>query len=944
MASRPGRFALLALLAVATALGLFSAQRTWREETARPGMGLVETTPGDVVVASLDPGGAAQRAGFKAGDLLVEIGGHPVHSRLVGLDLLAQAQPDRPVGVVVLRQGTTTPLALRVVAERTWAWDRVVGSLVAALFLLAAAAAALRPRQGGPALVYAAWCLAGALLLGVSWSARGERIDWLLFWVDRAARLALPALFVHLAFAARRAPGGRWRRWLPLAYAPAAALLLAEIHLAGLGGALRALDPVAALETLRGRIEMTWLAAGFAWGVAILARAAAKADNAEDRARARWFLVGSAAGLAPFLAVTAIPGIAGGATGDTGWISLPFLVLVPLTFTAAALDYRLMDLAFFLRRGLVVGVTLAFSLVLFLGFQSLAATFFPALLHPAGVVPALIALAVTAALAPAIRAGARDVVGRLFYRRRYNVRLALARLARDLNAERELPRLAETLERRIVDALGAGVVRLLLAGPEGELLSPYDRLPSPDGLTSAMRAALMRGEILTFAMLGEAPRRLPALNALGVQWLVPLRVENDLVAVLAAGPARGRALLDSDDLDLLRSVAGHAAAAVAGALHLADLRGQVQLVQRLQAQTESLINNSPIGMAVIDLEGVVRQWNPAVEALLGTGRRDALGRRYTDVLPLALRSVTREFLRQAPSVERSRAYRIRIGGAEDEKLVDLAINVLRGPEGWEGTLLSLDDVTERVRLEDQLIQQDRLASVGLLAAGVAHEVNTPLTGISSYAQMLLEECPGDDPRRPMLEKIVQQAGRASHIARGLLRFSRPGPTTELSIGPVDFREMMEETIGLLGPQVRRAKAKVSTEWSGAPVVAMGDRSRLQQVGMNLLLNAVDAVGEGGHVVVRTGVDGEAAWFEVRDDGVGIPEELRNRIFDPFFTTKKPGQGTGLGLSISYSIVREHGGALAVESEPGRGTTMRVSLPAVATARAEEIPAPRRAAV
>jgi len=181
---------------------------------------------------------------------------------------------------------------------------------------------------------------------------------------------------------------------------------------------------------------------------------------------------------------------------------------------------------------------------------------------------------------------------------------------------------------------------------------------------------------------------------------------------------------------------------------------------------------------------------------------------------------------------------------------------------------------------------------------------------------------------------VQQADRASGIARGLLRLSRPKAVPELTLGPVDLGDLIDETVGLLSHQVRQAGATVLTACERPHVMALGDRSRLQQVVLNLLLNALDAVRPGGHVRVRAGDGpGGRAFFEVEDDGVGIPESVKTRIFDPFFTTKKPGQGTGLGLSISYAIVQEHQGTMLAESEAGRGTVMRVVLPGALVAAA-----------
>ncbi|MBP7147703.1 MAG: PAS domain S-box protein [Acidobacteria bacterium] len=928
---------LLALVALALALVVASGARTWRDVTPWFGMTVGEAQlAAGAEVQEIAPGGPADLAGLLAGDRIIEIAGQPVASALVARNLFAAASPGAPVGIVAMRGEEAVGLQLASLAHPAWQRARIAGSAVALLFLLAAAAVLVRPRGGAADPVYAAWCLAGAVLLGVSWSAAGDRIDQVLYWADRAARLVFPALWLHLALALRsRERVGA--RWLPVVYAPALALLLAELHMVGRGGALRAADPVAAIDLLQSRLEMGWMIAGLVGGLALFAASALRARWPAERAQARWILAGATAGFAPFVVAAALPEALSGAGPAWAWLTLLPLGLVPFVFTGAVLEYRLMDLALFARRILTAAVTLGLTVLVFLGCLSLARVLLVRILHPAGIVPFLAAAVVTAALSAPIRAATRELVGRLYYRRRYSFRRALDRVARDLNAELDLPRLAATLEQRVREALDAGPVQLLLRGPHQSLVDPATREPVPDRLSNDMLERLERGETATLAVVPDAPALLGRLHAAGVQVLVPLRVERLLIAVLAVGPRRRSRLLDTDDLDLLRSVANHAAAAVAGAQSLAELKEQVQLVQRLRAHSEALIESSPIGMAVVDREGRISHWNPAIERLLGRFRQEALGRAYADILPAPVAGAATEVLARGSSPGQERAYRIRLRHGSAEKLVNIAACELVTPDGPDGVLLTLDDVTERVRIEEQMIQQDRLASVGLLAAGVAHEVNTPLTGISSFAQMLMQETSADDPRRPLLEKIVQQADRASHIARGLLRFSRSGPSAELHVGAVPLPELVDETLGLLAPQVRRAGASVECTWRGAPL-AEGDRARLQQVLINLLLNGLDAVRPGGHVKLRGGSNGDGrVYLEVEDDGVGIPESVRGRIFDPFFTTKKPGQGTGLGLSISYAIVREHGGTLTAESEPGRGTLMRVVLPGVVPAI---VPAPQ----
>ncbi|RMG42682.1 MAG: PAS domain S-box protein [Acidobacteria bacterium] len=930
MSTRPVRFAHLLALAGAVVLCAVSAARTWHE--VRPWTGIEVGRPAGqgVAIARVATGSPAEQAGLAAGDVLVEIGGLPVSSTLAATDAMLRLSPEEPVGVAVRRGGERLAVRIRPEARSRWQRDRIVGSAVAVLFCLGAIAVFLRPRGTRADTVYALWCLSGALLFGVSWSDRGTALDWLLFWVDRCARLSFPALWMHLVLALRL-PAERRRRWLPAVYAPAASLLLAEVHLVGLGGALRWGDgAVGVIDRLQGRIEFAWLAAGLVAGIALLAPGAVRARRLKERARARWMLAGTVSGLLPFLAVSALPRLAVGREPSWSWLALPLLALVPLTFTPAVIEYRLMDLALFGRRALAGFGMLSLSLVLFLGFHSVARAVLPAVMKPAGVVPALVAALLTAALAPAVRAGTRDLVSRLYYRRRYSFRRALARVARDLTRELELDRLTRVLQARVGEALDATPVWLLLIGEGGSLVHPVSGRPVRARLPGALLPRLRQGETVSLADVPSAPATMPLLHRAGVQVLVPLRVEEEPIAVLAVGARRAGRLLDTDDLELLRTVAAHAASAVAGARHLARLREQIELVQRLRARTEAIVTSSPIGLAMIDEEGIVRHWNPALERLFGRPRQEVLGRRYSEVLPASVRALVRSALASTAAAG-ERAFRVRIDAAAaggEERIVNLAVSPVRGPSGREGWLVTVDDVTERVRLEERLIQQDRLASVGLLAAGVAHEVNTPLTGISSFAQILLEETRPEDPRRPLLEKIVAQAERASRIARGLLTISRPSGSGRLALGPVDLGELAEETVGLLGPQIRRANATVRVERSGGAVVVEGDRSRLQQVVMNLLLNALDAIRPGGVVSVDCRLSGDGrALLEVADDGVGIPEEVRSRIFDPFFTTKSGGRGTGLGLSISYAIVREHGGELVAESEPGRGTRMRVLLPA-----------------
>jgi signal transduction histidine kinase len=257
-------------------------------------------------------------------------------------------------------------------------------------------------------------------------------------------------------------------------------------------------------------------------------------------------------------------------------------------------------------------------------------------------------------------------------------------------------------------------------------------------------------------------------------------------------------------------------------------------------------------------------------------------------------------------------------------VVNVSIAPLVGKEGERiGRLILLDDITQRTRLEDQLLQAEKLTSLGLLAAGVAHEVNTPLAVISNYIQMLAKQLPAGDARHALIDKIVKQTFRASEIVNHLLNFSRTGAA---EFQPVSLNQVVEETLSLLTHPLRTGRVQIIRNLSPELPAVLGSSNRLQQVFLNLFLNARDAMPSGGMLEVRSAAYNGTVEIEVTDTGAGIPRENLARIFDPFFTTKASARGTGLGLSVSYGIIKEHAGKIEVRSTPGKGTSFRLEFP------------------
>jgi len=339
----------------------------------------------------------------------------------------------------------------------------------------------------------------------------------------------------------------------------------------------------------------------------------------------------------------------------------------------------------------------------------------------------------------------------------------------------------------------------------------------------------------------------------------------------------------------------------------------------------------------VNLDDRIVRWNSALEQAYGISRDDATGRRLDDVFDAPLVDAIRSARRDASGgATLSRVPLVARTEEPHSLIVNAAVVPLRASDGLGmttvGTIVIIEDVTARVQLEEQLQISEKMASIGLLAAGVAHEVNTPLTGISSFTQMLLEGADPEDPKTRLLEKIERQTFRAAKIVNGLLNLSRPASGAAYERVTVDLNVVIADVLALLEHQFESHRIKVRRELVQGQALVVGMEHKLQQVFLNLFLNAKDAMPKGGWLSVSTRIDGGRVMAEVADTGSGIPNEHLTRIYDPFFTTKVIGEGTGLGLSITYGIVREHEGTIDCESTVGQGTRFTLSLPPALVAK------------
>ena len=903
------------------------------------------------------PDTPAYRAGVRPGDILTTVGGVPTTRLASMVRRINAAGAWSTVKYSLLRQSSGSaklvPIPAAVVLQPSDRTNWQVERLIALVYLAIGLFVLLRRWTAPKSTHFFVFCLVSFTLYAFKYTGILDGLDITILTGNIIATELQPALFLHFAISFTQEDARRRRRFLyPVLYVPG--LVLGVLHYLS----NTYWEASGAVQLRLNKFDYAYLAIYYVLAAIVFWVRYRDEEQPLQRQQLKWLSRGTVLTVIPFTALYVIPYLFDAYMPSmlTG-IALLSLILLPLTFSWAIVRYRLMDVDLIFKRGASYTLATAALVGIYFGVVALSAEMVHTRFQHLGEWGLAVAVIVTGLVFDPLKRMIQGQLDRVFDQKSIDYRETLVEFGSELNAQTDLRALMNSIVQRLPETLLVTRAAVFLAQEETAGRKSKFSLAASHGLSQQV---LSNADSLELGFLDfdnrdssshlffETPHamlRLPDAErqtaaALDLNYYVPCRAARhegtgrSTIAVLGLGRTGEGDFLSSEDMELLESLAGYIGIAIQNAQLYRRLEQKIQDFERLRDFNENIVESINIGVFAVDLEDRVESWNAQMEVMYATPRGEALRRPLREVFPAEF---LQEFDRLRGEQGVSTLYKFRLPTPTGEaRIANITIAPLLNRDFQAvGRIVIVDDISDRINMETQLTQAEKLSSIGLLAAGVAHEVNTPLAVISSYAQMLGKQLRSDEATharlQPVLEKITQQTFRASEIVNGLLNFSRMG---SVDFGRVDVNLMVRDTVLLLEHQMRSAGVAVVTALNEDLPVVSGNRGKLQQVLVNLVLNAKDALQEKGSGSVRilTARTSKGVEIRVEDDGIGMSPEVVRKIYDPFFTTKsnpKEGQrkGTGLGLAVTYGIVQEHAGTIEVSSTLGEGTVFRLELPA-----------------
>jgi PAS domain S-box-containing protein len=626
------------------------------------------------------------------------------------------------------------------------------------------------------------------------------------------------------------------------------------------------------------------------------------------------------------------------------WFAPFRVVFVSLVIAYGIATRKILEVGYFMRRAIAYLLLAGYLIALYALIWWLCFFVFVPVLGNEGrsLAHIIAALVVAFAMAPA-RGISQSLADRLFIgTRRLDFQATMNQAAAILRSVTTLADLLERFGLTIGQAVDTDRVFILL--PEPNFYA--QQYPTVQTGSRTTRMELHRDQaIITELERTQEPivldelhrvRSTPELErvkrqmkSLHVALAMGIFAREHLAGVMLLGPRRSGRIYGTFEQNALLVLCGQLAVAIENAQLFTE-------VQNAKIYNETLLQNLTTGVVAADRNGLITVFNREVEQITGLTASELLSRRIGN-LPEALRNILAETL---SSGERQEDREITLRSGENRTVLRASSSIFHGQDGEPiGAMMVLTDITALKRLEMQIRRSDRLASLGTLSAGMAHEIKNPLVSIKTFAQLLPERYQDSDFRETFFSLIGHEVDRIDSLVNQLLRFARPAKPI---LKPMHVHEVLEKALLLVGHRLYQKDIKLTRSWQAEVDTIRADADQIEQVFLNFFINALDAMKLGGALTVATEIVSTETWpavlpgnngevreilrVTVQDNGAGIKPEDVPHVFDPFFTTKD--YGTGLGLSVVHGIVQEHGGQIEVESELARGTSFHILLPLV----------------
>lgn len=923
----------VAIFALFLALGGFNIVKkaTWKE----PYDGVVwEEKPRGLTALKVDMDSPAYIRGIKKGDILFKINDNPVETKVDISKILWKAVTlDQVVIYQISRTGD--PLTFRSFPLETKGTDFIYFFMaIIGLTMLVIGLIVFLNSKRPLTLPYVFFLLISIVFYSFfvfSPTGKLNTLDSLFYWLDKIAFLLFPPLLFHIFIFfpkrkkfTRTSPSRIW-----LLYLPALVLLTANIFIY-LPNFLKLNAPfIVRFYKSLGKLDLFHFALFSIFTFGVVLTESIKAKNILVKKQLKWVVYGLGFGILPFTSIYIIPFLLGQVPSQVTEFTVIFQALVPLTLAYSVSRYKLLDLEVILKKAVTLIVSYVVIASIYIVFSSQTKIFPENKMNI--LMLGILAILLGATLFTPLKKLIQSLLDRFIYKRSYKYRKTLLNISQELSRERDLQKLSQSILELIANALTLEYIALLLP-IEGKnrkffILKSMGKLPTSATLFTfgdSLYSQLKKKESLvsySFIEKKEQQKDLKEMRTLGFFHMMPLKVEDKLIGCLGMGKKEDNSYLNSEDWELLRTVSSPVALALENAYLYDQSHIKALELERLKDYSENIIESLTVGVAVLDQVGKVSGWNRVLEEIFANRKNEVVGNRLIDVIgkknfTAIYPSDTQQDFRLASEISLD----LPVGQSRIFDIVKTPL--LDNNRKPYGTIIVFEDITEKLSMQQQLLTSEKLASIGLLSAGVAHEINTPLTGISSYVQILQKRL-AKSKHSQILEKIEAQAERVGRIVNSLLNFARN--PSETSFYQVDLRESLQGIVSLIDYKLKNMN--IQLEMNLSPIKSIwAQGERLQQVFINIILNALDAMPNGGTLRIDLVQNNKLAVIQIGDTGTGIQPQHLPHIFDPFFTTKGIGKGTGLGLSISYAIIKEHEGNITVKSQHGEGTMFNVTIP------------------